>query len=54
MAHAASAAPVQHAAPGLNALGRLVGWLCEIPAALLVVAEIAILGGGAFSRCTSR
>jgi tripartite ATP-independent transporter DctM subunit len=50
MAHAASAPPVHATAPGLNVLGRLVGWLSEIPAALLVLAEIAILGGGAFSR----
>ncbi|MDE1949534.1 MAG: TRAP transporter large permease subunit [Burkholderiales bacterium] len=31
-------------------LGRVVGWCCELPAALLVVAEIFILGGGAVSR----
>jgi tripartite ATP-independent transporter DctM subunit len=35
-------------------IARAVGWASEIPAALLVVAEILILGGGAFSRYVLR
>jgi tripartite ATP-independent transporter DctM subunit len=37
-----------------NLLGRMVGWASELPAAVLVVAEILILGGGAFSRYVLR
>jgi tripartite ATP-independent transporter DctM subunit len=33
-----------------NLLGRAVAWASEVPAALLVLAEILILGGGAISR----
>jgi len=31
-------------------LGRVISWITEVPAALLVLAEIVILGGGAFAR----
>jgi tripartite ATP-independent transporter DctM subunit len=36
--------------PRFELPGRILGWVSEIPAALLVVAEILILGGGAVSR----
>jgi tripartite ATP-independent transporter DctM subunit len=36
--------------PHPTILSSIVGWVSEIPAALLVVAEILILGGGALSR----
>ena len=31
-------------------LDRLLAWITELPAAALVLAEIVILGGGAFAR----
>ena len=45
-----TAAVMQERAPRLELLARAIGWVSEVPAALLVVAEILILGGGAVSR----
>jgi tripartite ATP-independent transporter DctM subunit len=45
-----TAAALPLPAAGENWLARAIGWLSEVPAAILVVAEILILGGGALSR----
>ena len=42
--------PAPPAATPYPRLDRLLAWITEVPAALLVLAEIAILGGGAFAR----
>jgi tripartite ATP-independent transporter DctM subunit len=49
-----AAALAQARAPRFEWIGRLLGWVSEGPAALLVVAEIVILGGGAVSRYAFR
>ena len=41
---------IEHEEPDTGLLSKVLGWITEIPAALLVVAEIVILGGGAFTR----
>ncbi|WER45674.1 TRAP transporter large permease subunit [Cupriavidus sp. WKF15] len=43
--------PPAHAPLTISARwGRILAWLVEVPTALIVVAEILILGGGAFAR----
>ena len=50
-----NAEPIHQSRPKAVSLpSRALAWLTEVPAALLVVAEIAILGGGAFSRYVLR
>ncbi|SCU82444.1 TRAP-type transporter, large permease component [Cupriavidus necator] len=44
------AAAPQEPGAALAFWGRAMRWVVEIPAALIVLAEIAILGGGAFAR----
>src|SRR6516225_7256474 len=42
--------PLELTPPETRWFDRLLGWVTEAPAAAIVVAEILILGGGAFAR----
>jgi len=42
--------PLEITPPDTHWIDQLLGWITEVPAAALVVAEILILGGGAFAR----
>src|SRR5690349_1344337 len=42
--------PLEIAPPTPRWFDRLLAWVTEVPAAAIVLAEIVILGGGAFAR----